>query len=290
MDEALSPLTLANIARAGHRTALIRAWEELAPELPGHQPQLAREAARVLRVAPPERTTEGERDFLVRAGFSAALLDDVMVGRLMRVVDGEAAAIESTAEFVRGQPALAMAQALYAEARRPERASFAQAVRGYFLSPMLNPPIELSRGLEEAARVTLDTLAEFAPAYVVTLRATLHVTRLVDWSIPRLCAVDPTPPQDPLELVREARRAWDTDARRPLLELLRDDDLALAIAWTDGRVTIDAEGVHIDTPRDRAKAVVVHHVYPFIAHLELASRQIGIALALELDPRPTEEG
>jgi hypothetical protein len=290
IDHALSPLTHAYLNRSEVYVPYGRAWEELAPDLPGHERYLAGEAAGVLRVAPPERTLEGERAFLVRAGFAAALLDDVMVGRLMRMLDAVVATNRADAEFVQGQPALAMLHALSAEARRPERASFAQALGGYFLVPMTGPPVEASMALEENARVTLVTLTEFVPAYALTIRAALHVTRLADWSIPRLCAVDPTPPEDPIELMREARRAWDTEARRPLLALLLDAELSLVTAWTDGRVTIDAEGVHIEDPADRTMEWLFPHLSPTVAYLELASRHVGISFALHLTPRLPEQG
>lgn len=289
IDDALSPLTLAYLARPGLPVPYELAWEELAPDLPGHERHLAGEAAGVLRVAPPERTVEAERAFLVRAGFAAALLDDGLVGRLMRMLDGVVAEARSNAEFVRGQPSLAMLHALHAEARRPERASFAQALGRYELVPLAGPRVEASMPLEENARVTLVTLTEWVPLYAMTLRAALHVTRLADWSIPRLCAVDPTPPEDTGELMREARRAWDTEARRPLLALLLDAELSLVSAWSEGRVTIDDEGVHVADPDDRTLEWLLPHLSPTVAYLELASRHIGIAFALDLKPRLPDE-
>lgn len=102
IDHALSPLTLAYLARSQVHVPYGRAWAELAPGLPGHERYLAGEAAAVLRVAPPERTLEAERAFLVRAGFAAALLDDVTVGRLMRMLDDVVANNRANDEFVQG--------------------------------------------------------------------------------------------------------------------------------------------------------------------------------------------
>lgn len=65
--------------------------------------------------------------------------------------------------------------------------------------------------------------------------------------------------------------------------------MSLGTAWTEGRVTIDEEGVHVAVPEDRTMEWLFPHLSPTVAYLELASRHVGIALALDLTPRLPEE-
>lgn len=285
LTELLSPITQAYMARVEQHAPALDAWDRIAPELPGHDKGRANEAARALLVAPPVETLEGEREFLLRSGFEAGLVTDAMVPKLMKVLRILASNYQAVTEYLRTQPALAMIHALHAEARRPERSTFGKALRAYKFSPMppLAPPSAIN--IVDATRPVLDTMAGFLPSYAETVRAALHLTRVVDWPIPRLCASDPTPTEDPVALLRDAQREWDTEARHPLLELLLEDEVQLSVAWASGAARVDAEGIRYDDPEDPESEWSTHHLFAMVAFLEMASRHIGIAQALDLDPR-----